>query len=314
MAEALADALQAQAAEPADAWTACMRRGDWTRAWTLSDACLAEAPSPPQVPRHLQRIWTGAPLAGRCVLVRCYHGLGDTLQFVRYLPRLREIAAETVVWAQPKLLPLLRTAAGIDRLLPLHDGEPGLDYEVDVELMELAHAFRSTPWTVPAQVPYLHAEPLPLPPRAAPRVGLVWRSGEWDPRRSIPFALLAPLARCRAQLYVLQPDAHAAGWREGFGTWLGEFDLAGYARALRAMDLVITIDSMPAHLAGALGVPVWTLLPTDADWRWMDGRDDTPWYPTMRLFRQRSAGQWRDVVERVADALEEWCSARDGAG
>jgi ADP-heptose:LPS heptosyltransferase len=119
--------------------------------------------------------------------------------------------------------------------------------------------------------------------------------------------MLSPLAEiCGERLFVLQPCAHAAGWREGIGTWLGEFDLTGYARALRAMDLLITIDSMPAHLAGALGMPVWTLLPTDADWRWMEDRDDTPWYPTMRLFRQQNAGDWPGVIRRVADALASW--------
>lgn len=284
-----------------------MRRGEWARAWRLSDAALCDAPSPPQAPRHLQRIWTGAPLAGRRVLVRCYHGLGDTLQFVRYLPLLRAIAAETILWAQPKLLPLLQGVGGVDRLLPLHDGAPQVDYDVDVELMELPHVFRSTPHTVPAQVPYLHAEPLPLPPQPRPRIGLVWRSGEWDRQRSIGFALLRPLAEaCGEALFVLQPQAHAAGWSEGFGTWLGEFDLPGYARAVQAMDLVVTVDSMPAHLAGALARPVWTLLPSEADWRWMEGRDDTPWYPTMRLFRQRRAGEWGELIERVADALKTW--------
>src|SRR3954471_10067735 len=117
----------------ADPWMQHMRRGDWERAWALSDSLLPirAARSCAHLPRHLQYLWTGAPLRGKRVLVRCYHGLGDTLQFIRYAPLLRAIAAEVIVWAQPALLPLLRTVEGIDRLLPLHDGAPDVDYDVD---------------------------------------------------------------------------------------------------------------------------------------------------------------------------------------
>ncbi|RPE81592.1 glycosyltransferase family 9 protein [Vulcaniibacterium tengchongense] len=299
--------------DPMRAWLRHMRRGEWGRAWAITDRELPARARTPcwHWPRHLQYVWTGEPLAGRRVLVRCYHGLGDTLQFVRYLPLLKAVAAETLLWAQPKLIPLLRGMAGVDRVLPLHDGAPGVEYDVDVEIMELAHVFRSTPDTVPARVPYLHAEPMPLPPAGRPAVGLVWKAGDWQPQRSIPWPLLAPFAQVRgATLYVLQPQAAEAGWRGEFGRHLGEFDVADYARVLRAMDLLITIDSMPAHLAGALGVPVWTLLSADPDWRWMEGRTDTPWYPQMRLFRQKRAGNWRSLVDEVAAELAAFADAR----
>ncbi|HYW06437.1 MAG TPA: glycosyltransferase family 9 protein, partial [Longimicrobium sp.] len=255
-----------------------------------------------ELPRHLQPVWNGDPVDGKRVLVRCYHGLGDTIQFIRFAPLLR--AAEVVVWAQPALIPLLRTARGIDRLVPLHDGAPDVEYDVDVEVMELAHLVRATPATLPAEVPYLGAEPAPLPRDGRLAVGIVWKAGDWDDWRSVPLPLLAPLAAIPGvHLHILQRGDGLAERPDGFGTLAGSDDAAATARVMKALDLVISVDSMPAHLAGALGVPVWTLLHARADWRWMEGRDDTPWYPTMRLLRQRDAGDWRPVIERVAAGL-----------
>ena len=173
--------------------------------------------------------------------------------------------------------------------------------------MELPHIFRTTLATIPATIPYLHAEPrFLLPDQDRLAVGLVWKAGDWDGRRSIPFSLLAPLATIPGiQLCILQGDAAKAGWLEGVGVNPGEFDLYEYARVIRGLDLLITVDSMPAHLAGALGVPVWTLLHAEADWRWMEHRDDSTWYPTMRLFRQESSGDWEGVIERVASELKQ---------
>ena len=299
--------------DPGVAWMQHMRSGQWQQAWQLADCALpARAQtSCAHLPRHLQYVWSGAPLAGKRVLVRCYHGLGDTLQFIRYAPMLHAIAAQVTVWVQPALLPLLRDVDGVDRWLTLHDGTPELEFDVDVEIMELPHVFRSTPATLPARIPYLHVAPMALDPsHARPRVGLVWKAGDWDDTRSIPFALLAPLASLdEVTLFILQPAAAAAGWHGQFGVYPGDLvDLVDYARALRAMDLLVTIDSMPAHLAGALGVPTWTLLQADADWRWMQDRDDSPWYPGMQLFRQPRAGDWESVIAEVVVALERWQS------
>src|SRR5690606_19458527 len=120
-------------------WLRLARQGDFVRAWEASDRILQRHAANPDFtkPRHLQSIWTGEPLDGKRVLIRCYHGLGDTIQFIRYAPRVREIAREVIVWAQPSLLPLFASVRGIDRLLPLHDGAPGVEYDVDVEVMEL---------------------------------------------------------------------------------------------------------------------------------------------------------------------------------
>lgn len=306
----------ARAAEDLGAlWMRHMRRGDWTGAWRVSDRILAARGGVRDwtLPRHLQAVWDGTPLHGRRVLVRCYHGLGDTLQFIRYAPLVGAIAAELTVWAQPALIPLLRTMPGIGRLLPLHDGTPEVDYDVDVEVMELPHVFRSTPETVPATVPYLH------PPRAARRpdarrdlaVGLVWQAGDWDGRRSVPFPLLRPLAAVPGiALHILQRGRALEDVPPGFGLDAGHDDVLEAARVMTVLDLVISVDSMPAHLAGALGLPVWTLLIHDADWRWMEGREDTPWYPTMRLLRQPRPGDWAAVIGRVRADLARLVRAR----
>lgn len=286
-----------------------MRSGAFEEAWKFSDAVLQERAGVPcwHWPRHLQYVWDGSSLEGKRVLVRCYHGLGDTIQFIRFMPRLKAVAAEVIVWAQPALLPLLETVEGIDKLVPLHDGTPEVAYDVDVESMELSHIFRVTTDTLPSSFPYIQAEPLRLSRSSKDlAVGLVWKAGDWDQRRSIPFHELALLNGLEGvQLYVLQGGAAAAGWREGFGIYPGEFPLHEYARIVAGLDLVVTVDSMPAHLAGALGRPVWTLLHAEADWRWMDDREDSPWYPTMRLFRQQCPGDWESVIRRVAGELQQ---------
>lgn len=294
------------AEDRAAAWMRHMRAGRWADAWHVSDAVLASRAGVPcwDRPRHEQYVWDGTPLDGKRVLVRCYHGLGDTLQFIRYAPLLREIGAEATFWVQPALIPLLRTVHGIGALLPLHDGEAGMDYDVDVEIMELSHVFRTTPEMLPATVPYLHVDAAPRADDGRLHVGLVWRAGDWDDRRSIPVEMLAPLARIAGvALHVLQRGPALDERPAGFGTDSGSDDPLQAARTMRALDLVVSVDSMPAHLGGALGVPTWTLLQADADWRWMEDRDDSPWYPTMRLFRQPRQGDWAPVIARVAEAL-----------
>lgn len=284
-----------------------MRRGAWGDAWAVSDALIAGRRGETcwHRPRHEQWVWDGAPLAGRRVLVRCYHGLGDTLQFVRFVPGLRRVAAEVTLWAQPALLPLLATMCGVGPLAPLHDGVPEVAYDADVEVMELAHIARATPASLPLP-PRFDLAPAALPDDGRLKVGIVWECGDWDRAiRSIPFSLLAPLAAVPGVvLHVLQRGpAVVEAERAPCGIISGQDDVLDAARVVRALDLVITIDSFPAHLAGALGVPVWTLLPHEADWRWMDDRDTSPWYPTMRLFRQPRPGDWAAVIARLAAEL-----------
>lgn len=286
-----------------DGWMEHMRRGDFAAAWEISDRVLRERAGVPcaHLPRHFQYFWNGEPLDGKRVLVRCYHGLGDTIQFIRYAPLLKSVAKEVVVWAQPKLIPLLRSVGGIDLLLPLHDGVPDVEFDADIELMELPHFFRTTLATIPASVPYLHVTPAPLSRTAKLAVGLTWAGGAWDQTRSIPRDALQPLTRIPGvDWYIFQRDEPLADWPQSLGTIVNA-ELHEEARIIKALDLMISVDTMTAHLAGALGVPVWTLLQKNADWRWMERRDDTPWYPTMRLFRQEQQGDWTTVIDRVVD-------------
>ena len=298
-------------------WMQHMRCGAFEDAWKLTDADVKARAGIPcwHLPRHFQYIWDGSSLQGKRVLVRCYHGLGDTIQFIRYAPLLKTIAREVIVWAQAPLIPLLKTVEGIDRLLPLHDGTPEVAYDVDVEIMELPHVFRTTLDTVPVHIPYLHATPKSLSTDTTRlSVGLVWQGGDWDGQRNIPFPMLRPLfAVPGVRIYILQAHAKAAGWEEGYGIYPGELSIDGCEQAMQTFDLMISVDSMAAHLAGALGVPVWNLLQAEADWRWMNDRDDSPWYPTMRLFRQAQPGNWEGVIDRVKIELSKLVASKRNA-
>jgi hypothetical protein len=278
-----------------------MRRGDFAAAWRISDANLAARPERAScwhLPRHEQWVWTGRPLAGQRVLVRCYHGLGDTLQFARFLPQLAPMCRELTLWVQPALIPLLGHMSATFKLLPLHDGTPEADFDVDIEIMELAHALRVTVDSLPGRVPYfsIRAE---ARRSAAWSIGLVTRAGEWDEHRSLPVELAETLTElpgiCTFNLQPRSPVPRAHD--------ISTPDIATLAARMQSLDLVISVDTMAAHLAGALAVPTWTLLRADADWRWMADREDSPWYPTMRLFRQPVPGDWESVVCRVRQEL-----------
>ena len=186
------------------------------------------------------------------------------------------------------------------RWIELSDGDPGVRYDVDLEIMELAHAFRISPSELPAApIPYLHVD-------AARRlssaftVGVVARAGEWDHRRSVPSSL-AHFAVERVAVFDLQLEGETLpGTRRA-----GERDALALGARLRSLDLVITVDTMMAHFAGALGVPTWLLLPYESDWRWMCDRTDSPWYPSLRLFRQPEPDDWTSVIAEVRNELRE---------
>jgi hypothetical protein len=282
------------------AWLQAVRLGDYAIAWRINDATLASRdPSERDnlnLPYHLRWVWDGRPFRNRHVLIRCYHGLGDTLQFARYLPRLRAMVASLAVEVQPELLPLLRTIPGPDRLLPFVLDNPAPESECDIEIMELCHALRLRPEDAPSPLPRVTPSSLP---RGA--IGLCWQAGGWDPGRSIDPALFATfvsrpcvtLQPCPTNLKVLNTSGCPR-------------DIEGTAALIAGLDLVITADTMVAHLAGSLRRPVWLLLKHDADWRWMSNRVDSPWYPSMRLYRQPTQGDWTSVVASVAADLDAW--------
>jgi hypothetical protein len=298
-------------------WTDALRSANFQRAWDISDRRLREycesGANKHTGERHFQRIWRGEDLKDKRVLVRCYHGLGDTIQFVRFAKRLREIAREVIVWAQPELLALLRQVDGIDHVFPLHDGTPDLAYDVDIEVMELAHALRVSPELVSDSVPYLlrgRSERLTCSSLSSSplAIGLVWEAGNWDSRRCVPAQMLARLrGEAGVRLFSLQQ-----GPGRGMAATIPAEDIAvpdleSLAATIIRLDLILTVDTMVAHLAGALGVPVWTMLHADCDWRWPKTGRQSIWYPTMKLFHQTQVGEWSNVVEEIADELKRYC-------
>lgn len=299
-----------------ETWMQYMRRGDFEEAWRFSDEVLRSGINRDyhHTPRHYQCIWNGMPLDGKKVLVRCYHGLGDTIQFIRYIPNVKAVASEVIVWAHSKLLQLFESVRGIDMLIPLHDGSPEVEYDVDVEIMELAYVFRTTIETIPLDVPYLHAVPVFIPRCGNSKlsVGLVWEGGDWDRSRSVPFKSLEPLFNIEGvDIIILQDRAKQAGWKEGYGYNPGNLNIFELARFINALDLVITIDSMPAHLSGALNVPVWVMLNTPCDWRWMEERSDNPWYPSMKLFRKKNYEEWDSIIPLLVEEIKIATAYRD---
>jgi hypothetical protein len=287
-----------------------MRTGQFERAWAITDRDLAGEKvdcDKHEGPRHLQRIWRGEELRKRRVLVRCYHGLGDTIQFARFLPYLAEIAHGLTVWCQPELLPLIERVAGVDRAIPLHDGTPEVDFEVDIEIMEIPHAIRACRSLIERRGPYLTLPPRPVPRsfvrREALGVGLVWEVGDWDKRRVVPAPLLKRLKGKGIELYSLQRGT-ASGEADHIGAAdISTPDIVELGYRMGELDVIVSVDTMAVHLAGALGYEPWVMLHANCDWRWPRRGGASLWYPRARLFHQRRAGIWADVIGDVSSAL-----------
>jgi tetratricopeptide (TPR) repeat protein len=271
--------------------------------------------------RNPRPLWLGNwDLAGKSILLHGEQGLGDTLQFARYVPHVARQGARVILAVQRPLAPLLATLEGVADLRAQGDSIPA--YDCYCPLPSLPLAFHTTVDTIPAKVPYISVpaeraaqwRPV-MEPIGRPRIGLMWAGNLAHPnrRRWIPLPILLPLVDTRPFHFVaLQrdlPEGDAALLESTpVTTFLGErqADLADTAAIVAALDLVITVDTAIAHLAGAMGKPVWVLLPFSADWRWLKERADSPWYPTARLFRQPAIGDWEGVVQRVHAALQEW--------
>lgn len=293
--------------DPGAAWMAAMREGDWERAWQVNDAVLA-ARGPairddPTLPYHLRWVWDGTPPDGRRTLVRCYHGLGDTLQFARYLPLLARRAAHVTLEVQPALAGLVAQIPGATAIVPFQQDAPLPSEPCTLEIMELGHALRSAP----PPAPYLAAPGGPLSSGPV-RIGVCWQPGGWDPGRAMPLALLAPLARIPGVVLVsLQRgtaavEALAPGAPPFANPHERSLDMLDTARLIAGLHLVVTVDTMVAHLAGALGRPGLVLLRREADWRWPHGGSAAPWYPSLRLLRQIHDGDWSAPAAQAFDA------------
>jgi hypothetical protein len=299
--------------------------GDWAAGWRETEWRWRQGEFAQMIESLPGRGWRGEePIAGRTLLLFSEQGLGDTLQFVRYVPLLAERGARVVLWVQSSLKPLLAGMQGVEQVLAREETPPASD--LHCPLMSLPLVFGTSPESVPADVPYLSAPQARIeawrrrlalgPSRAGDaallRVGLVW-SGSLDHRddhnRSIALERLLPLtALPRIEIVSLQKEVRAsdrAALRSSGIRHVGEAleDFADTAAVVSLLDLVVSVDTAVVHLAGALARPVWVLLPAKPEWRWMRGREDTPWYPTARLLRQSRAGDWEEVIERVRSEL-----------
>ena len=250
-----------------------------------------------------QPVWRGQPLAGKRILLHHDQGLGDTLQFLRYLPLMEAAGADIILLAQPALRRLVRETPG---------SVASDTFDLHCPLPSLPLAFGTTLATIPADVPYLavpereQAEAAAFAwPRAGLRVGLLWSGNPDHPRdafRSLPLAACEPiLGVAGIHFYSLQLGPSSNPRLANLS--LDAANMADAAAKMLHLDVVITVDTAIAHLAGALGLRVWILLDHWPDWRWLLDREDSPWYPTARLFRQPSASDWVPVVEQVAETL-----------
>ncbi|HYD64558.1 tetratricopeptide repeat-containing glycosyltransferase family protein [Azospirillum sp.] len=263
--------------------------------------------------RLTDRAWNGAPLDGKTLLLTTEQGFGDAIQWMRFIPQAAARGARIIVESQPELRRLLEHVEGVAGFMEA--GTPPVPHDVQLPLLSLSGTLGTTLETLPRQVPYITIPRDPayaLPPVGGTtrRIGINW-AGKLKPRdRSCPLTALAPLfGRADVAFYSLQmggraDDVHKLGF-SGLVTDLGRHirDFHDMAQFMMQMDLVITIDSAPAHLAGALGVPTWTMLLYAADWRWMLERSDSPWYPTMRLFRQTAWEDWSTPTAQVREAF-----------
>jgi tetratricopeptide (TPR) repeat protein len=274
-------------------------------------------------PAFPQPKWDGGDLAGRTLFVHAEQGLGSAIQFVRYVRIAAAKGGRVLLECRRPLHRLFESSrGGADGIEVVMKGEPLPAFDRHAPLMSLPNLLGATLDTIPAEIPYLEARPADIAAwreRLAgvptPRIGLVWAGNprhENDRNRSMPAARFAQLIeRSRASFFSLQIPAAAedlaalpSGSVTDLAPALGDF--ADTAAVIENLDLVISVDTAAAHLAGALGKPVWLLLPYVPEWRWMLERDDSPWYPTMRLFRQRCPGDWREVIERLTVALQSW--------
>jgi tetratricopeptide (TPR) repeat protein len=300
--------------------------GQMPDAWAEHEARLALPASMSGVRAISGPIWTGREdLAGRTILLSAEQGFGDAIQFVRYVPMVAARGATVLLEVQRGLGTLFRSISGVTQIFEVGEPLPGSD--LHCPLMSLPAAFETDLHSIPSTVPYLSADPAlvaawshVLGPWQKMRIGLAW-SGSMqhadDLNRSIPLGLLTPLLR-RTDIvcYVIQPNISANDRQAmaAFPTLIdhsaGLTDFARTAALIASMDMIIAVDTAVTHLAGALNMSTWVMLTHSADWRWMRDRDDSPWCPSLRLFRQKQRGDWHTVIEQVGANLDQWAIRR----
>jgi len=293
--------------------------GDFRRGWEKYE-WRWQTEQANQVRHFPQPLWLGNErLDGKTILLHAEQGFGDTIQFSRYASLVASLGARVVLEVQPPLKSLLGTLEGVSDIRARGESLP--EFDCHCPLLSLPLAFDTTMETIPSRNAYLRSVPegidkwrARLGRKSRPRVGLVWSGSGGlrnDPDRSLPLAEIAHLTDAAAGFVCLQKDIKPADRRflaqlgniPDFSAELGDF--ADTAALIDQMDVVITVDTAVAHLAGALGKPVWILLPHAPTWRWLLERDDSPWYPSATLFRATAIGDWSSVVGRVTRRLRE---------
>jgi Flp pilus assembly protein TadD len=294
----------------------CLQGGEFEQGWTEYEWRFRCREHP--ILAQGMPLWDGSPLDGHSILLWAEQGLGDTIQFIRYAHAVAHRGGRVIVACPRSLLRIAATCQGVFEVIP--EGTDQLDCACHAPLMSLPRIFGTTLDSIPSKIPYLAADPA-LASRWSDelggfdgfKIGIAWQGNpdhKKDRYRSFPFARFEALASIPGcTIFALQKGPGA----EQIETLGGRFpvinlggqldDFADTAAVLEHLDLVITPDTSLAHLAGALGVPVWVAIPFASDWRWLLEREDTPWYPTMRLFRQRKWGDWDDVFGRMAREL-----------
>ena len=302
--------------------------GDFARGLTRSEWRWNSPASGLERRALAQPLWLGgAPIDGKTILLHSDQGMGDAIFFCRYVPLLAARGARVIVEVEAPLRALMSGLTGVSQCISKTEAAP--DFDLHCPMSSLPLAFETRLATIPGTTPYLGVPAqgeeweARLPPRDRPRIGLAWsgnpRHGN-DRNRSIALKGLAPLLDLPARFVSLQTDVRpddavtlrAQSRMLDLGSTLTNF--AETAALILRLDLVISVDTSVAHLAGALGKPVWILLPFSPDWRWLLDRQDSPWYPTARLFRQSKTRAWQSVVADVRDALEDFVRKRQGIG
>ncbi|MHB1939100.1 MAG: tetratricopeptide repeat protein, partial [Acidobacteriaceae bacterium] len=292
--------------------------GNFDRGWSEYEWRWRRSVTPPRPFRA--PVWDGSAMEGGTILLHAEQGFGDTLQFVRYAAPVKERVSRVIVECDAVLVPVIATCAAVDAVVPRGAALPPFD--THAPLLSLPRIFRTTLDNLPATVPYLSTprgaydaiEQAIEARRGVWNIGIVWAGRPTHPNdrnRSCPVSWFLPLSQLpQVSVFGLQKGERNADLRSNPGGSLitdltpliGDF--SDTAAAISRLDLIITVDTSVAHLAGALGKPVWVLLPTPPDWRWLRDRDDSPWYPSMRLFRQPTPGDWGSVFQQVLQALE----------
>jgi tetratricopeptide (TPR) repeat protein len=315
-----------------------LRLGDWRQGWSGYEVRwhFREVHRRPRV--FPQPRWQGEALNGRCILLHAEQGLGDTIQFCRYVSMVADCGGQVILMVQPPVRRLMDSLAAVragQAQTAMLDSKPP-EFDLECPLLSLPAVFRTTIDTVPWTGAYLSAsselvtKKQPRFPRqrlrdaldAQPRIGICWAGNpryKADSQRSVRLATLLPLLRTPGLTWISLQKGEAADQIAALPAGVAlldgsshDRDLAATATLIATLDLVITTDTSIAHLAGAMAVPVWILLPHLSDWRWMQQTESTPWYPTARLFRQSAPGDWAGLIDRVINQLSEFFAIKPG--